>query len=324
MRNKQSNRPEAHGQQQQRHGARSEYEATREDTSIGSPQYPHGYSQSQGGISPRYGAEYGSVDDAYPHASQQWQRDERSQDRGPSFGPDYESEYRSHERMQGSQFDPYAQSVGYQPQYASPGVAPRIEPGRSAWQDSGTRRMGQGYGASSGYGERSGYDSHGYGYGQGRIEERSAGHGYPQGFQGARGRSGEQNYGGQSRQASFQGRGPRNYTRSNERILEEVNERLTDDPWLDASEITVRCVEGRVQLEGHVRDRWMKHRAEDLVDACMGVRDIDNRLRIQGAGESLSASGQSETSLSETANTSRGQGMAGSQATTSPSNRPAH
>lgn len=323
MRNKQSNRSEVHDQQQQRHGARSEYEAMREGTSTGSPQYPRGYSQSQGGTSPRYGTEYGGAE-AYPHASQQWQRDELSQNRGPSFGPDYESEYRSHERMQGSQFDPYAQSGGYQAEYASPSFASRIEPGRSAWQqDPGTRRMGQGYGESSGYGQRPGYGGYGYGPARGSAEDRSLGYGPQQGFQGGRDQA-QQDYGRQSRQASYQGRGPRNYTRSNERILEEVNERLTDDPWLDASDITVRCVDGRVQLEGHVRDRWMKHRAEDLVDACMGVRDIDNRLRIQGAGESLSASGQNETSLSETASTSRGQGMAGSQGTTSPSNRPAH
>ena len=36
------------------------------------------------------------------------------------------------------------------------------------------------------------------------------------------------------------GRGPRGYTRSDERIREDVNDRLTDDGWLDASDIDVQ------------------------------------------------------------------------------------
>lgn len=305
MRNKQTHRPEAHGHQQRQHGARSEFEAMREDASAGAPQYPRGYSQSQGGTSPRYGAEYGSAEDVYPRASQQWQRDENRQGQGSSFGPDYESQYRNQERMQGSQFEPYRQSGGYRQPYSDSGSASRIEPGRSTWQDPGTRRMGQGYGESSGYGQRSGY-----GYGQGSTDEPSLGYGYQPEFP--------------SRPATYQGRGPRNYTRSNERILEEVNERLTDDPWLDASDITVQCVDGRVQLEGQVRDRWMKHRAEDLVDACMGVRDIDNRLRIQSSSDASSAGASADTGLSESRTTTRGPGVSGSQTLPGQPNRPAH
>lgn len=317
MRNKQTSRPEAHGNQPQRHGARSEFEAMREDTSMGAPHYPRGYSQSQGGTSPRYGAEYGSVEDADPRASQQWHRGASSQAQRPSFGPDYEGEHRGYETSRGSQFDPHAQSGRYQQEYS--GAPSHIEPSRSSWQEPDTRRMGQGYGGSSGYGQHVGY-----GYGRAGTDERPMSYGYEQGFQGGRGEADDQNRSGTSRQALYQGRGPRNYTRSNERILEEVNERLTDDPWLDASDITVRCVDGRVQLEGHVRDRWMKHRAEDIADACMGVREIDNRLRIQVSGESLSTGSATDATLSETSNAPRGQGTSASQPVTSQSNRPAH
>lgn len=316
MRNKQTSRPEAHGNQPQRHGARSEFDAMREDTSMGAPHYPRGYSQSQGGTSPRYGAEYGSREDADPHASQQWHRDEPSQAQRASFGPDYESEHRGYEATRSSQYDPYAQSGRYQQEYA--GAPSHIEPGRSSWQEPGTRRMGQGYGDSSGYGQHMGY-----GYGRAGTDERPMSYGYQQGFQGGRGQAEDQNLSGTSRQALYQGRGPRNYTRSNERILEEVNERLTDDPWLDASDITVRCADGRVQLEGEVRDRWMKHRAEDIVDACMGVRDIDNRLRIRSSAQSGTGA-STDVSTSEAASSTRGQGMGASPASPPQGNRPAH
>ena len=76
------------------------------------------------------------------------------------------------------------------------------------------------------------------------------------------------------------GRGPRGYTRSDERILEEVSERLCDDPIVDASDIDVRCEGGCVVLEGRVPTRWMKHRAEDIADAVSGVKDVDNRVRV--------------------------------------------
>jgi hypothetical protein len=37
-----------------------------------------------------------------------------------------------------------------------------------------------------------------------------------------------------------------------------------------------------VTLSGEVPERWMKHRAEDMADACTGVRQVENRLRVQG------------------------------------------
>ena len=85
---------------------------------------------------------------------------------------------------------------------------------------------------------------------------------------------------GQPEPRSFRGRGPRGYTRSDERIGEDIHERLTDDPMLDASDITVEVHDGEVTLGGQVERRWLKHHAEDLVDACSGVRGIRNELRV--------------------------------------------
>jgi len=79
------------------------------------------------------------------------------------------------------------------------------------------------------------------------------------------------------------GRGPRNYSRSDERITEDLNERLTDDTYLDASEIEVQVSSGVASLSGTVPDRWMKHRAEDIADACGGVKEVDNQLRVQSS-----------------------------------------
>ncbi|MGZ3744679.1 MAG: BON domain-containing protein [Pseudobdellovibrionaceae bacterium] len=79
----------------------------------------------------------------------------------------------------------------------------------------------------------------------------------------------------------YVGRGPKGYTRSDERIKEEICEILTRDPNVDASDIEIEVKEGEVTLSGFVPDRKMKHSAEDLIEKCMGVKDIINNLRIQ-------------------------------------------
>lgn len=83
----------------------------------------------------------------------------------------------------------------------------------------------------------------------------------------------------------FAGRGPRGYQRSDERILEDVSDRLSDDPWLDASGIEVRVEEAIVILTGTVDSRDAKRRAEDVAESSSGVRDVTNQLRVdQGQG----------------------------------------
>ena len=48
--------------------------------------------------------------------------------------------------------------------------------------------------------------------------------------------------------ADYRGRGPKGFQRSDERILEEVCERLSEDPQVDASDISVICSAGLVTL----------------------------------------------------------------------------
>ena len=82
------------------------------------------------------------------------------------------------------------------------------------------------------------------------------------------------------RRPSFRGAGPKNYRRSDERIREDVCERLTDDHYVDASDIEVNVQNGIVTLSGSVDDRASKRRAEDVVESVRGVTDVQNQIRI--------------------------------------------
>jgi hypothetical protein len=76
------------------------------------------------------------------------------------------------------------------------------------------------------------------------------------------------------------GLGPSGYKRSDERISDEAHERLTDDSWLDASNIGVSVSGGEITLSGTVESREAKHRAEHLVEDLSGVTHVQNNLRL--------------------------------------------
>jgi len=80
------------------------------------------------------------------------------------------------------------------------------------------------------------------------------------------------------------GRGPRGYQRSDERIREDVCERMCECGELDASEIEVRVSNAEVTLLGAVRDRQDKRLAEDLTDQVSGVREVHNQIRVTQPG----------------------------------------
>ena len=100
------------------------------------------------------------------------------------------------------------------------------------------------------------------------------------------------------------GKGPKGYQRSDERLREDISERLMQADQIDSSEVSVQVASGKVTLEGTVPDRYMKHAIEDLVDACPGVQDIDNRIRVD---RNMSASGSSSyTGVSSASSTTPG------------------
>lgn len=98
------------------------------------------------------------------------------------------------------------------------------------------------------------------------------------------------------------GRGPKGYSRSDDRILQDVSDTLADDSMLDAREISVNVSAGEVTLDGAVDSRFAKRRAEDCADRVSGVTHVQNNLRVRttpagegaasgGAGSGLPATG---------------------------------
>lgn len=76
-------------------------------------------------------------------------------------------------------------------------------------------------------------------------------------------------------------RGPKNYTRSDDRIREEICEQLSQQQMIDVSDVSVDVQNGRVMLEGTVPERTMKYAIENMADYCWGVQDVENHIRIR-------------------------------------------
>jgi osmotically-inducible protein OsmY len=230
--------------------------------------------------------------------------------RGEQRSFDQDDAYGRYESYGYGRYGGYGAGEGYRPSYGRQGYG------------------GQG-GASYG-GDRS--QSYGQRYGQGGYGAQNYG-GQIYGERGYGPPSGYREYGGQQgapfaarndlvRQVSdgegeHRGRGPRNYTRSDERIREDVNDRLTDDPRLDASEIDAKVEGGEVTLNGTVTSRDDKRRAEDIIEQVSGVKHVQNNLRVQS---SSNPGGMGQTAQSGQAGQTTGQtGQNGRTSATRPS-----
>lgn len=88
------------------------------------------------------------------------------------------------------------------------------------------------------------------------------------------------------REEDHSGKGPSNYTRSDQRILEDVSDRITDDWRVDGRNIQVSVESGEVTLDGTVTSREHKRRAEDCADAISGVKHVQNNLRVESSSNS--------------------------------------
>ncbi len=128
----------------------------------------------------------------------------------------------------------------------------------------------EGHGGDFDYGRRGALGSGGFGrgssgYGQGERREGMSDH---------------------------RGRGPRGYRRSDERVREDVCDALTEDPYLDASNMEVQVKDCEVTLSGSVNSREDKRRAEDLVERISGVADVHNQLRVASDQRTAAPTGQ--------------------------------
>jgi hypothetical protein len=133
-----------------------------------------------------------------------------------------------------------------------------------------------------------GYGSTGdYGYGaRGEYGESQTGFKLPYGQeQSGRGDyTGYGTYGGANEPALARAprvRGPMGYVRPDERIREDVCESLGHLPGIDFGTLRIEVRDGRVLLNGTVRERRMRYAIEDVAAHCSGVRDVENRIRVQ-------------------------------------------
>ncbi|HEX6716651.1 MAG TPA: BON domain-containing protein [Pyrinomonadaceae bacterium] len=124
-------------------------------------------------------------------------------------------------------------------------------------------------------------------------------------------------------QRQHRGRGPKGYRRSDERIKEDVNDRLSDDYSIDASDIEVMVTNTEVTLSGTVNSREDKRRAEDIAESVSGVTNVENRLRVKrgdrgsytstgtGTGASMGTTGSTGTSTGASTGTGTSSGVSG-------------
>jgi osmotically-inducible protein OsmY len=142
---------------------------------------------------------------------------------------------------------------------------------------------GQGYGGN--YGGTQSYgaqNSSGQSYGNQGYGGQNNGSAGQQSHRGAQhGQYGNQSYGqGGNPMGLHRGKGPQGWTRSDERIKDQVCEALTDHEHIDASGIDVEVKNGDVTLSGMVPDRETKRAAEDCAERIAGVKDVANQLKV--------------------------------------------
>jgi len=77
------------------------------------------------------------------------------------------------------------------------------------------------------------------------------------------------------------GKGPKGYQRSDERIKEDVCDRLSDHPMIDASNIDIKVEGSEVILTGTVDSKEDKRRAEDIAESISGVKNVQNQIRVE-------------------------------------------
>jgi len=196
--------------------------------------------------------------------------------------------------------------------YGEPSLVNRRSRYFSQWEPSRGQQYGQFYGQQP-YGQQpygqpwmgrysgEGYlrpedefeDNYGQNFGRGTNRFQGQGQSFQgQGFQGQGRRMWGNQYGGGFLSSSQglplgqnSGRGPRGFTRSDERIKEDICERLTEHPDLDATDLEIKVHNGEVTLTGTVNERWNKRVAEDLAGTVSGVKQIQNQIRFQEGSE---------------------------------------
>src|SRR4030088_2181837 len=93
-------------------------------------------------------------------------------------------------------------------------------------------------------------------------------------------------------QGPYRGRGPRGYVRSPARIYEDLCDRLTDNPFVDASDIEVTISGAEAILSGTVPDTIALRQAQAIAEEVAGVSHVHNRLQVRVADAHETTPGQ--------------------------------
>jgi hypothetical protein len=213
------------------------------------------------------------------------------------YGSSESSRGQSGNRSQSSGAGEWSQSGGNRGRESGggQGIGGQYSGEQFDWNGGRGQRSSENFGGSGNYGGNRGLTQGNLGTGEwGHGDGQLFGQGYASGSLGSRQREG-QGFGPSSgRGRGFAGRGPKGYQRSDERIKEQISDRLMDDDDIDASEITVEVAGGEVTLTGTVGSRHEKRAAEEAVEQMPGVREVQNHLRVKTSGDASSGeSGQS-------------------------------
>jgi len=195
---------------------------------------------------------------------------------------DYDDPYSQQQSYQGSR--DYSRNDGAGNRVGQRGLTPNRS---SRYGSSYGSNSQQGYGAGY-YGGQQGWDQD---YGRSDYDQNERGFMDKAGDE-VRSWFGDEDAERRRMRDSHRGKGPKGYTRSDSRIEEDVNDYLTHDHYVDASDISVSVSDCEVTLDGTTNSRIAKRRAEDCADAVSGVKHVQNNLRVQqstGQSESQSA-----------------------------------
>lgn len=82
----------------------------------------------------------------------------------------------------------------------------------------------------------------------------------------------------ESSREKHSGKGPKNFSRNDQHLREEVCEAFLLNPDLDPEHLDVSVADGIVTLNGYVRVREDRYLAEDLARDVSGVKDVVNLI----------------------------------------------
>ena len=142
-------------------------------------------------------------------------------------------------------------------------------------------------------GPRYGHGGRGQGWGYG--ERHGAMRGGPQGMQGGGTDMGFGERDDLESRGPYYGKGPKGYKRSDERIREDVCDRIAQQGHIDASDVEVKIEGGVVTLSGTVAHRHHKRVLEHMVERVLGVGEVSNELRIKRDEPARAQGGQAST-----------------------------